>query len=353
MWAAGLGLMLSVGCGKEGGSGTPTGPTPGAPPLVTLSDLNIPDRIAVVRWTTVQGATEYEIAVGTTAGGEDVAKLTVPASTSTATLPNLPPASTIHVRVTPRVEGVTSGSYSFYLLDFRGIVETLFFGSGPYGESQFSGGALTVMQGWAPGTRIRIRLANEVEDLRPTAEIVANQLAQMTGGVLTASVESGGDNLWQPSRQGPAGTVKVVSTKELPQDLCGGNRFDCARADADSNPIRTRVMLWMGPDLLPGNRHPVFAHELGHALLGFVHWGGYFNTPGAMGSTFACRPNTPELQYPYLKMCGRQEEISRGLPAALRDDFTPIEMEAARRVYAAGLRPGASRAEFASLGLIP
>jgi hypothetical protein len=145
-------------------------------------------------------------------------------------------------------------------------------------------------------------------------------------------------------------TVKVVSTRELPQDLCGNNRFDCARADADRNPVRTRVVLWMGPDLLPGNRHPVFAHELGHALLGFAHWAGYIDAPGSGG--IACRPDNPQILYPYLVMCGRQESVRDGLPAAQRTDLSPIEVEAAVRVFAAGLRPGSSRNEFVNRGLI-
>jgi hypothetical protein len=106
----------------------------------------------------------------------------------------------------------------------------------------------------------------------------------------------------------------------------------------------------MGPDLRPGNRIPVFAHELGHALVSWGHWDGYFEAQGAQ--KIACWPNTSQLQFPYLVMCGRQEEIGNGLPAAQRNDFTPIEVEAARRVFAAGLRPGSPRSALASLGLI-
>jgi hypothetical protein len=181
--------------------------------VVTLTSLNIPDRVAVMTWTPVAGATDYDIAVGKTAGGEDVTKLSVAGGTTTATLSDLPPSTTIHVRVTPRVAGAagTGGATSFWLVDFRAIVETLFLNSGPYNAGQFSGApGWQEMRGWAPGSRIRILLASEVEDLRPTAEKVAAQLADMTGGVLTAFVESGGDNRWTPATEGPSGTVKVV-----------------------------------------------------------------------------------------------------------------------------------------------
>lgn len=360
---AAAGVILTIAaCGSSRSPTSPSSPaTPTGTPQVTLTSLDIPNRTAVVTWQTIQGATEYEIATGTAAGATDVSKFNIPSGTASATLSDLPPNTTVHVQVTAHNAAGAggSGATSFYLVDFRSIIETLFFNSGPYSAVQFGAGQpFDRMEGWAPGTRIRILLANEVEDLRPTAEKVAQQLADVTGGALTAFVDSGGDNRWTSASQGPVGTVKVVSTRELPASqgaLCeaagGGGSFDCARADPDLRPIRSRVVLWMGPDLKPGNRHAVFVHELGHALLGLGHWDGYFDAPGAMG--LACRPNRPEMQFPYLMMCGRQEEITNGFVPAVRTDFTPIEAEAVRRVYAAGLRPGASRAEFASRGLLP
>jgi hypothetical protein len=52
-------------------------------------------------------------------------------------------------------------------------------------------------------------------------------------------------------------------------------------------------------------------------------------------------------------MCGRQEPIRDRNPHAMRDDLSPLEVIATQRVYAAGLRPGASRASFQAAGLVP
>jgi hypothetical protein len=204
------------------------------------------------------------------------------------------------------------------------------------------------MLGWAPNTRIRILLSSEVEDLRPQAETAAAQLAEMTGGVLTAFVESGGDNIHIPAPQGPVNTVKVVSTRQTAFPTCDGGTFGCARADPDKEPVRTRVVLWMGPDVPAANRRTTFLHELGHALMGFGHWSGWFGVPALNGLPVSCAPLTPPLQYPFMVMCGMQESS----PLAQRDDFSPLEVEAARRVYAAGLRPGAPRSSLVSAGLI-
>lgn len=50
-------------------------------------------------------------------------------------------------------------------------------------------------------------------------------------------------------------------------------------------------------------------------------------------------------------ICAKQEDTSNGFASAQRDEFTSVEVEAAMRVLAAGLRPGASRDEFVSRGL--
>jgi hypothetical protein len=355
-WAIPLCVSICVSC--SGNSNSPSVPASAQAPKVSLASLDIPERTAMISWTAIDGATGYEISVGTSAGGADVAKVTVNGGTTTTQLPNLPTRATIYVSIIARTASSASqpGATSFYLVDFRSITETLFLSSGPYSATQFGvDSPRQEMSGWPSGTRIRILLSSEVEDLRPVAELVAAQLGEMTAGALSAYVETGGDNRWTGAVLGPAGTVKVVSTRDVPFPLCtgvdGGSSFDCARADPDRLPVRTRVVLWMGPDLKPGNRGPVFGHELGHALVGFMHWDGYFDAPGSQG--VACFPNSPQMQFPYLKMCGRQEAISNGLPEALRLEFSPIEVEAARRVYGAGLRAGSPRGEFVSRGLIP
>ena len=124
-------FLLSLGCSK---SDNPAGPTPQnnpLPPLVTLAALDIANRSARIDWSATEGATGYEVAVGTADGGEDVAKFAVPAEATTAQVSDLPPSSMIHLRVTPQGLSVAGGRTNFFLVDFRLITEALLLNSGP------------------------------------------------------------------------------------------------------------------------------------------------------------------------------------------------------------------------------
>lgn len=341
-----LGLSIA-GCGGKS-STAPSSPGPSPPssgPVVSLVALGFQERTARLQLTPYPGATQYELRVGTAAGASDLELVTTQTAATTWTLTSLPPSKTIYVTATAMTPTASSPgtNIEFYLIDFRKVIEAIFFQAGPYSGAALPGQPFGVdqpydaMRGFVPGTRIRVLLTADLESLRTAAEHTAAQVADATGGALSAFVDPSGDNTFSQLPN----TVKVVSNGQV----CGGGL-------ACSNPFtlpvwRSSVVLW-GPDCCQGRQGvQVMAHELGHALLGLGHFGGYRDLPFA----YAAGPSKSLLMFPLFTMDGSPNNYTALNPQGF-DSLTPLEMDAVRAVYGAGLRPGATRGDFVARGLI-
>jgi len=209
-------------------------------------------------------------------------------------------------------------------LDFKPVIEALFFGTGPLARLDSPGcdNTLQRMRGWPRGSRVHVVSYASVDaERRETVERTLEQAQSIFGGTLTTDYTAR-DDADEPSGS-PEGEIAVfgVTARRAPV-LCGSSATNCqvVRYNAGAY-IASRVIL-STPFVAASNG--IVAHELGHAF-GLCH---IDPTRAGLDSAVSIMGNS-------------------GAGA-----WTPLDFEAFRLVYGAGLSPGDPRQRFVSAGLI-
>ncbi len=207
---------------------------------------------------------------------------------------------------------------------FSALIEALFLGTGPMGRPDNPGcdSRMHRMRGWPRGSRIRVVAYATVDaDRRAAVQHTIEQANAVLGSVVTTEYQTRDD---APEPFGsPAGEIAIFGTTQsrVPA-LCGIAAANCQVVSYHSGAyIASRVIL--GTPFTEAST-AVVAHELGHAF-GLCH----------------VAPERAGLEQT-LSVMGHAS-VSR---------WTAADLEAIRRVYAAGLSPGDQRQRFVAAGLI-
>lgn len=207
----------------------------------------------------------------------------------------------------------------------KDFVEALFLGTGPLADPASRGCRGVLMDGWAPGSVIRVRISTTLSAVeREGAMGPLAQLPDATDGMVSATVEFTDERLPFPR----AGEITVTSVVDPVAVGCPPNSSLCTiftsvgpGGSIGSARIVGRV----------GNLGGGYSHEMGHAALGFCHINPksdiFNNQPGRSPSTVM--------------------GFGSGAKALSDQDF-----DATRSAYDAGLHVGASRREFLAAQLI-
>jgi hypothetical protein len=268
-------------------------------------------------WDQVPNASTYLLEVGLTPGASDVLRREL---SSASYRWSAVPQGTYFLQVTATNSGSAarpSPPLEVFAVDLKQYVEWLFFGTGPYGLGDCGNPATKRMAGWAPGTTIRMIAA---ADLHPTdlraAQQMASEMHDVTAGVLSAS-------FMQSTAIDPQPRVGELTVAHFrPGDgRCPGSAVGCftGRVSAQGVTLSGQVYL----DRAEANGGPT-PHELGHALYGMCHHSD--------------------------RRIARLTTMGYGGRIGYR--VTSADRRAVRAVYLAGLRPGATRAQFVQAGLL-
>jgi hypothetical protein len=213
------------------------------------------------------------------------------------------------------------------------VIEALFLGTGRL-VPRDGGTYCMAFRQWVAfpeGTRVRIRISTNVPATAQDAiHRAADDVATATGGQVTALVETTGD---ADPRPGPD-EVTVARHPDPRSQGCTFNR------GCTLSLIRAGMLVWarvvLGPEM--DRATAGYPHDaIGHGLLGACHIDGYL-IGGADQSLMSGGPDVVSCATP------NERCIALGL--------TPLDQEAARAVYAAGLARGAHRAAFVAAGLV-
>ena len=353
--AASLILVACLtGCSsKSTTSASPTAPTttsqavPAAPNVFQFTSVNIAERSVSLGWATVQGAQRYIVEAGSGSGASDLGTLELNAPAGVATLSAIPPSDAIHIRIkAANSAGVSAPSSELRveLPDMRDITEALFFGSGRFafdGRAVVPRNPAARMRGWAPGSRVSVRVPHQVggEQLNAVVQTV-NDFNAALGGAATFFIEQATLTLAQYDQLRPSGITIIVGDSTCRR--ADGSSADCSISTP--SPVFTSSQIRMGTVT---ELRSVWAHELGHSL-GLAHL------------LLRVRINNPLA---YTNLFRQQDPVMGSIIVANADDtegygptdvtlFSGLELVAIRRVYGAGLRPGATLSDFVSRNLI-
>jgi hypothetical protein len=205
-----------------------------------------------------------------------------------------------------------------------GVIEALFLGTGPLAlqESPGCDAGLNRMRGWPRGTHVRVVSYASVDQTRRAAvqRSLAQAMTALTPAV-TAEYQQR-DDVAEPGGS-PDGEIAIfgAAASRVPA-LCGISADNCqvVRYNAGAY-VASRVVLGMP---FTDASSAAVAHELGHAF-GLCHIaperGGLSRDLSVMGSAHV-------------------------------SEWTTSDLEAIRRVYAAGLSPGDGRHRFVAARLL-
>lgn len=178
------------------------------------------------------------------------------------------------------------------------------------------------MRGWPRGSRVRVVAYASVDDDRRAAVQRTLEQADSVLGSVVATEYQTRDDVREPAGS-PEGEIAIFGAAQarVPA-LCGIAAANCQVVSYNSGAyIASRVIL--GTPFTEAST-AVVAHELGHAF-GLCHV-----APERVGA----------------------EQMLSVMGHASVSRWTPMDLEAVRRVYAAGLSPGDPRQRFVAAGLI-
>lgn len=318
--------LIAPACGSSGSAPTaatsttttttttPTVPTTLSAPALSLSSLqvqagqipiNFTERSVTFSWTSVPGATSYLLEASQTVGGSDLISQSLASTSFSKTF--FPTEGFLVARVTAKnatVSSVASNTIAGNLISQRTFTEALFLGTGTMSVAPPNAGCTQgVLRGWPAGTTVTITIASSLSpSLLTVAQASASHASEATNGAISAIARVSTEAHPTPAQW------------EIVVDQGTGSFFTATSQLSNGVYSSGRIEL-------PDSAGPL-AHELGHGLYGFCHLGGLAPLMSIMGTL------APSL----------------GVGEA--------DIIASRAVYAAGLRPGATRSEFLTAGLI-
>jgi hypothetical protein len=343
--------LVGCGGGSSGSATSPTSPgtTQGAPAAPKQASFNVIDFATGgirVFWLGVAGAERYLVEVGSSSGASDIETVNAPPGVGAtyATVSNVAPREGIFIRVKAVNAGGTSAPSNELRIDMpdiRDAIEALFFASGPYGEVSRNPAAR--MRGWTtPG--ISVRVPPEVEGERLDAVVATvNDLNAATG--LNFFIERVAMNLADYNRLRPAGVTYILGEGLCTRSPGGPADVPCS-VPSTSDPAYRSVSI----RITAGEVDKTWAHELGHAAAGLSHF--FLRTRMIDPNGFGSINGLFGPQVPVMGSLLVATDIGDFGPGQAIKRFTAFELEAIRRVYSSGLRPGSSPADFVARGLI-
>ena len=344
---------LTACSGTSGTSATPTAPStatqtvPAAPISFRFTNINIADRSVSMDWNAVSGAERYIIEAGSESGASDLGTVQVNAPATTATLSGIPPSDAIHLSIkSANSAGVSARGPErrIELPDMRDIIEALFFGSGRFafdGRIVVPRTPAARMRGWAPGSRVSVRVPHAVggDQLNAIVQTV-NDFNAALAGAITFFVEQATLTAAQYEQLRPAGITIIVGDSTCRR--ADGSSADCSLSTPA--PVFSTSQIRMGTLT---ELRSVWAHELGHSL-GLSHLLLRVAITSPLTYTNLFVEHKPAMGS---IIVANAEDTEGYSPTEVRL-FSGLELEAIRRVYASGLRPGSTLAEFISRNLI-
>lgn len=338
-WSLALCLAFSVSCGKS----DPTGPTPGpsAPTGVMVNAIDIVRGELTIVWTHSTGVDRWIVEAGSTPGASDLTSFSVPGGTSSARAvwTNVAPRRNIYMRVkaeTAAGVGDASPDIRAEMPDMRHVTEALFFRTGPYTLPVQSRAAGRAAVGFPAGTRVLVRVPNSVVGAEFDGIVRAVQELNAAIGVIDLVVSREDWTRAQWEQQRPTGITIHVGEGACTQG--GEDNFACWVPEAGA--VRTRGQILVPT---PNIRAETWAHELGHAV-GLQHLDVNLN-PDAL----AMHIQLFARYKPVMGTLGNGTFSVGSFPGLL---FSELELDAVRRVYSAGLRPGNTIEEFIARGVV-
>jgi hypothetical protein len=327
--------FLSLSCG--GGDLIPAGPTPTAPPavapglplapsgLTASSALSVKGNEVTVVWNASIGAASYVVEAGS---GPRTADVMVADAQSTSFIWHDAPPGRYYLRVLAKNQAGTSApstELTIVVIDLRDYIEAIFLGSGPLVPTDGNIGC-PVANRWSTfrfGSVVRVRVSTTVSvDKLDAIQRAAEQVADATNGAISVSVELTADPTPIPAAN------EVTSTTHATPSALG-----CPTDSGCSMPRLSSGFLSTGRAVQPPNQTPAaYAHDvIGHDVMGMCHIDGNL-IGGAQLSLMSAGPG-----------------VSSGQIAIRLSNY---DMAAAKPVYGSGLASGATRADFARLGLV-
>lgn len=338
------GLLVLVGfavsaCGASKGPTEPGSASPGpvsAPSGLGIANVSVKDRTTTFTWNAVPGATGYVLEIGSTSSGTEFAVITLEGGATTHLATDLPVGISF-ARVRAKDASTVSAAGSevrFIVPDIRDIIEALFFETGPNRYTDLNGNSSvgsSLWVAWAPGSNIRTRVAGLSDQEHDHVERSLQQVEEATNGLVRGTIVERVDTPFAPNSMLGSGELRVVVHPDMAAYCGNATVAGCAgwglgvQGYVTASAVRVR----------PGQPADVFMHELGHSVLGLKH------------IQLGPWKTLSETAWPGLPRPTMFPSASTG-PAAL----TPMELDAIRMVYAAGLRAAARRGDFYAAGLI-
>ena len=355
-------LMCLAGCGSQSSptSPTPTAPTPSpaalaAPSSSTFTGVDFANRSVSIAWAPSAGAQRYIVEAGIlerrqryqnrdgAPNGDDNnagrAKRILGSYVG-----GLPPGIVYLGFKAANATGVSVASPERWveIVDIRHVIEALFFFTGPFSPGQPRDLAKRML-GWADGSRVSVRVPNEwggeqVDAVARTVEQANDVVAGTSFVIERASLT---ENQYNQLR--PAGITILRGPSCVQSD---GTTAACALSQG--SPFFTTSQLRF-PN--PAAEQPrTIAHELGHTL-GLNHLQVSARIDGSFAFFQNFRIQSPTMGSICLDIAGgSMPGLNCGGTTA--NGLSALELEAIRRVYASGLKPGSTAADFLARGLL-
>jgi hypothetical protein len=298
-------------------------------------------RTLSVTWSATSGASGYVIEAGSSSGASDLATFTADAS-ATAVWRDVEPRRDIYIRVKAQSAagvGPASSELRLEMPDFRDVIEALFLSNGPYAIPAGPRNPSSRMVGWAPGSTVVVRVPHDVTGAQFDAvDRTVAELNSAIGDINLVIVREALTRAEYDQRL-PSGVTILVNQGQCLQP--DGLSAACASSSPLPAYQTSRILMPTGSEA-----PRTWAHELGHTV-GLRHVAPIFQIPNVQSLTLYGR---------YLPVMGTLAlDTGTALVAPVSVPnllFTDYELEAIRRVYPAGLRPGHTAADFAARGLI-
>jgi hypothetical protein len=314
----------------SGGGGCSSAPNP--PQNLIASAFGT---IVMLDWSAPAGgcpATQYEVQAGS---GPSMSNITVANVGALTALTGSAPAGLYYIRVialnafgssgpSNEIQVVVSAPLPEPTPDIRDVIEALFLGTGSLARVGNPGcnNAVQRMRGWPNLSQVRIVTYENLEPRgREVSELMVQQANETFGTTLPYEFRPvGGDP--NSVKTGEIGVMQVEPS-QFPAQCQSTAGCHLETQSSPGMMASSRVIL---PIPLPAHFSGLIAHELGHAF-GLCH----------------IDPTRAGLD-PALSVMG--------LSLFQTTRWTPIDMQAFRLVYGAGLRPGDERQKFITAGLI-
>jgi hypothetical protein len=331
--------VFGVGCGGGGSQPVPTQPSPAPPttpapstPIVPpsaptdltstmgkASDMGRSVVRVTLRWQQDTTAQSIRLEIGSTSNTADILTTELPADARNYDWAP-PPTGSYFARVKARNQaGETSSSdIRIELADIRDIIDALYLGMGPLRSSDGGCFFQGMLNGWESGSRIRLVPASSLSPAQLGAvSIVRDVFGETTAGTFRTDIVA--STAANPSPR--TGEITIAEVDDIPECASTFNACTIPTSVTSQRLVRAAQVKLRRP-VSRGFEGGIY-HELGHALFGLCHLDG--RSP-LVGQDFSAMTGAARL--------------------------TELDREITRRVYGAGLRPGASRSRFVAAGLV-